>query len=200
MNKNQDESRCWCCSRATSQLKPFNKEWLNEVNGKPVSEDVFFLKNYRREAPYGDGVEIFEKYLEICKGNYEVAKQLLQNTYDKETAEQVIFWAMAYAQVGSSWECSDCYFMEGEDYDKKCWGETESEIPIKEPNWGNLRKVIPVTETIKQRKLQEKSLTIELSEEDRQRIHDIVRSRLEAEELYRQKYAANNHRANEKPS
>jgi hypothetical protein len=200
MNKNKDESRCRCCGRVQSQLKQFNKEWLSEVNGKPVSEDVFFLKTYRRDAPYGDGVEVYEAYLDICKGNFEVTEQLLRNTYDKETAEQVIFWAIAYAQVGSSWECSDCYFLEGEDYDEKCWGETESKIPIKEPNWGNLRKVVPITETIKQKRLQEKSVTVEFSEEIWKRIHDTARSIVESKELYRQKYAANNHRANEKPS
>lgn len=79
-------------------------------------------------------------------------------------------------------------------------GRNESKIPIKEPIWGNLRKVIPVTETIKQKKLEEKSVTVELSEEDMQRIHDIVRLRLEAKELYRQKYAKNNHKANKRPS
>jgi hypothetical protein len=197
MNKNKDESRCPCCGRAKSQLKPFNKEWLSEGNGKPVSEDVFFLKNYRRHAPYGEGVEIYETYLDICKGNFEVAEQLLQNTYDKETAEQIIFWAGAYDLVGSSWECSDCYFLEDEDYDEKRWGEKESKIPIKEPNWGNLRKVIPVTETIKLKRDLEKSVTVEVSDEDLQRIHDIARSCFEAKELYRQKYATNNHRANE---
>lgn len=123
MNKKHDERRCPCCGRAKSQLKPFHKEWLSEVNGEPVSEDVFFLKNYRGAAPYGDGVEIFESYLDISKGNYEVAEQLLRNTYGTETAEQIIHWAMAYAQTGSSWECSDCYFLESDDWDKKIWGE-----------------------------------------------------------------------------
>jgi hypothetical protein len=182
----QDERRCPCCGRPKSKLKPFNKDWLSEVNGTPVLKDVFFLRTYRRDGPYGDGVDIYEEYLDNCKGNWELAEHLLHNTYGKETAEQIILWAMGYAQVGSSWECSDCYFLEGEEYDKKHFGDKEVKIPFKEPNWGHLRKIIPITAILEEKRLQEKA--------------GIARSREEAKELYRQKYAANHERTNEGPS
>ena len=118
LNPLPKDSRCDCCLRHISELKPFGGP------GDPLVGDFtgrLLVKKYRPAGPYDEKYErLFKEAESRCEeeGFTDVFKYL-KNKYGEEEGENIFIWAEFFYSVGSSWECRDCFVLNCEEYFEK---------------------------------------------------------------------------------
>ena len=107
--------RCEVCGRSLDELKPFGKA------GDPLVGDFdgeLLLKTFRAEGPYDEkAVQAFDEAVKRCGDKGPV--EWMIRKYGREEGSRLSFLAMAYGQIGSSWECRDCIILDNDGYFEK---------------------------------------------------------------------------------
>jgi hypothetical protein len=115
LNPPPDDGRCEVCGRSLDKLKPFGKA------GDPLVGDFdgeLLLKNWRPEGPYDEkGEKAFDEARKRC-GDEDPVEWMIEK-YGREEGDRLSFSAMAYGQIGSSWECRDCIILDHDGYFEK---------------------------------------------------------------------------------
>lgn len=118
------DRRCECCQRHTSELKPFGKA------GDPLVGDfdgALLLKNFRPDFYHiKEYDEILNRITEMCRSteSWEEYEKCLIEEVGKEKAQDLLGYEQAVNSISASWECRDCFIMDGKEYfDKRhdCW-------------------------------------------------------------------------------
>jgi hypothetical protein len=104
------DGRCDCCKRHISELEPFGGP------GDPLVGDfngACLVKTLRPTGPYDEeAVTAMDEAQEKSKDPLG----WLVDKYGKEKGEKLGLIAMAWGQVGSSWECRDCIVLDYDEY------------------------------------------------------------------------------------
>lgn len=118
INPPPSDGNCECCGKHISELKPYGKSgdlFFDDYNKE------FLLKKFRRGGTYDEKAEkAVEKALNhYAVEGYKDPLEWMIKKYGKKEAEKLYYRDMACNQVGASWECKDCFFLNTDEYFKE---------------------------------------------------------------------------------
>jgi hypothetical protein len=115
INPPPSDGRCDCCGRPMSELTPFGGR------GDPLVGDfrgALLVKGYRPMGPYDDEAEeaCNEAENKFKADGHEDPEAWLIAKYGPQEGKRLYLTACAHGQVGSSWECRDCFVLSLDEY------------------------------------------------------------------------------------
>ena len=122
INPPPKDRRCECCHKHISELKPFGKA------GDPLVGDFdgqLLVKNFRAMMYHNEEADAKIKAVtdemqkidgHIVYVDYE--KKLIEKYGEKEAME-LDMYDQAISTVSASWECRDCFILDGEEFYNK---------------------------------------------------------------------------------
>lgn len=133
INPPPSDRRCECCGKHVSELKAFGGA------GDPLVGDFtgsLLVKNFRAMHYHIEELDkVLAEVYEACRGTeqWEDFEDELIKRVGKEKAEEYMFYDQLINTVEASWECRDCFCLDGKKFfDKrsKMWKKREKENEI----------------------------------------------------------------------
>ena len=114
------DEKCDCCGRHISELEPFEEY---EEFFSYLFDEQLLVKRYRPDGPYDaeaeKAVREAEEFLTNAGLTDKDTLEWMKEKYGKEKGGNLYFSNMAYDQIGSSWECKDCFGLGLDEYWEK---------------------------------------------------------------------------------
>jgi len=121
INPPPSDGRCECCGKSIDELKPFGK--AKDAFGFDLGGELL-VKNFRPMCQRDEEIDkIMEKFFVGCKTDEDnrKARNMMIQKYGKERAAEIEIVYDMSRQIKASWECSECYFLNGYGYDETFW-------------------------------------------------------------------------------
>jgi hypothetical protein len=118
INPPPKDGRCDCCGRHISELTPFGEDpddFLFDFSG------AFLVKGWRRMFPFNEEADrAFQEAENLYrKEGFKNVDDYLIHKHGPEKAKEISFNVEGYAQTRSSWECSECFVLNEDEYFEK---------------------------------------------------------------------------------
>ena len=127
INPPPEDLLCECCGVSANELAT-----VGGCDDPLVGDlrDAILVKNFRRFGPYDPEAD---RYFHCAKREgIEVVRRRVARELGKEMAEKLYLSALAYDQIGASWECRDCLGLDNDEYhEAQCrrWESTSRSSP-----------------------------------------------------------------------